>query len=145
MKNWLGRVGTICVVGFAFGVGLLYAGTNQAMADIKCKLVQKGTGKGVPAEFSARVKDTFDKLVVCTDTTGNGCTIKVTDSNAVYEVRCFPWNTEFNLPDTTISQISTHHHAPLVENRLLIVKGNGEANFTCTDHVQGIGTYADLK
>lgn len=145
MKSWLRRVGVTCLVGFALFVGLSYAGTDQAMADIKCKLTHKGTGKGVPAEFSARIKDTIDKLYACVDTTGNGCTIKVPDSAALYEVRCFPWNTEYNLVDTTLTQVNTGRHAPEVEKRLLIVKGNGEANFSCRDWKPDVSTYSGLK
>lgn len=145
MKSWFGRVGVICLLGFALFVGMSYVSPDQATADIKCKLVHKGSGKGVPAEFSARVKDTIDKLYACVDTTGNGCTIKVPDSNAVYEVRCFPWNTEYNLVDNTLSQVTTGRHAPVVEKRLLVVKGNGEANFSCTDWTPVAGTYTNLK
>ncbi len=145
MRSWFGRVGVICLLGFALFVGLSYAGPGQAMADIKCKLTHKGTGKGIPAEFSARVKDTIDKLYACVDTTGNGCTIKVPDSNAVYEVRCFPWNTEYNLVDNTLSQVNTGRHAPVVEKRLLVVKGNSDANFTATDWKPEASTYSSLK
>lgn len=145
MKSWFGRVGVICLLGFAIFSGLSYAGPQQAMADLKCKLVNKSTGKGVPAEFSARVKDTVDKLYACVDTTGNGCTIKVPDSNAVYEVRCFPWNTEYNLVDDTIPLINTGRHAPVVEKRLLVVKGNGDASFTCVDWKPATSTYSGIK
>ncbi|HHT9120736.1 MAG TPA: hypothetical protein ACFYD3_09400 [Candidatus Hypogeohydataceae bacterium YC41] len=145
MKRWLGRVGVICLVSFAFFVGVSYVGSEQAMADIKCKLVHKATGKGVPAEFSARVKDTIDKLYACVDTTGNGCTIKVPDPSAVYEVRCFPWNSEFGLVDTSLTQVNTGHHPPQVEKRLLVVKGSGEANFSCVDWKPGVDTYSNLK
>ncbi|HHT9131002.1 MAG TPA: hypothetical protein ACFYED_00750 [Candidatus Tripitaka californicus] len=145
MKSWFGRARVICLVGFAFFVGLSYAGPQQAMADLKCKLVNKSTGKGVPAEFSARVKDTIDKLYACVDTTGNGCTLKVPDSNAVYEVRCFQWNTDYNLVDNTLPQTNTGRHAAVVEKRMLVVKGNGEANFTCVDWKPDSSTYSNLK
>ncbi len=145
MKSWFGRVGIVCLMSFALFLGLSYVSIDKASADIKCKLVNKSTGKGVPAEFSARKKDSVDPLFACIDTTGNGCTIKVPDSNAAYEVRCFPWNTEYSLVDTSLTQVTSGRHAPDVEKRLLVVKGSGDANFSCSDWAPASSTYTDLK
>lgn len=122
-----------------------YSFSDQAVAGIKCKLVNKDTGKGVPAEFSARVKNTATPVFVCIDTTGSGCTINVPDSGKTYEVRCFPWNPEMGLVDSTIPVYVSGHHAPVVEKRLIIATGNGSANFECKDFKAHYSLYEDAK
>lgn len=131
--------GMICfsVASFSF--------SDQATAGIKCKLVNKDTGKGVPAEFSARVKNTIDPVYACIDTTGNGCTINVPDPSKTYEVRCFPWNPEHGLVDSTLPIYFSGHHAPVVVKRLIIASGNGSANFECKNRKEHHSLYEDAK
>ena len=108
-----------------------YSFSDQAVAGIKCKLVNKDTGKGHPAEFSARVQNHSDPVYVCIDSSGSGCTINVPDTGKKYEVRCFPWNAHHGLVDSTLPVYFSGHHAPVVSDRLKITSGSGSASFEC--------------
>lgn len=144
MSRWFKMAGAIALMSFVAFTITSYS-SAQAYAGIKCKLVNKETGKGVPAEFSARVKDTIDPLFACIDTTGNGCTINVPDPGKTYEVRCFPWNADLGLVDTTLTQVITGRHAAVVDTRLIVTKGDGAAEFSCRNFAPAPSTYTDMK
>ncbi len=136
MKSWLRCKGIICIVGFALFVGLSYTGAGQAIAGITCKLTSGG--HGIPAQFQARKAHTSDPVVLCLDTSGSGCTLEV--GSGSYEVRCYPWDVANGMVCENVPK-EVNHPTPIVEKRLLIVDGGGSANFTATDHVQGLSTY----
>lgn len=141
MSRWFRMAGVFVLAGFAF---VVTGSGNQAVADVKCKLVNKDTGKGIPAEFSARVKDTIDPLFACIDTTGNGCSIKA-DPGKTYEVRCFPWNPSQGLVDNTLSEVYSGTHAPVLEKRMFICKGDASLEFSCKNFKPASSTYTEAK
>lgn len=145
MRSLLKMVGTVVLGGLVCFSVASYSFSDQAVAGIKCKLVNKDTGKGAPAEFSARVQNSIDPTYVCIDSTGAGCTINVPDTGKQYEVRCFPWNAEHGLVDSTLPVYFSGHHAPVLECRMKIASGNGDANFECKEWKEHHSLYEDAK
>ncbi|MFQ5957127.1 MAG: hypothetical protein ACE5KK_05085 [Candidatus Brocadiales bacterium] len=145
MRSLLRAAGALVLGGLVCFSVASYSFSDQAVAGIKCKLVNKDTGKGAPAEFSARVKNTIDPVYACIDTTGSGCTINVPDSGKTYEVRCFPWNKEHGLVDSTLPVYFSGHHAPVVTKRMVVATGSGSANFECKAWKEHHSLYEDAK
>ncbi|HCN19243.1 MAG: hypothetical protein A2060_04040 [Planctomycetes bacterium GWA2_50_13] len=145
MRSLLKMVGTVVLGGLVCFSVASYSFSDQAVAGIKCKLVNKDTGKGAPAEFSARVQNSIDPTYVCIDSTGAGCSINVPDTGKQYEVRCFPWNAEYGLVDSTLPVYVSGHHAPVLDCRMKIASGNGDANFECKEWKEHHSLYEDAK
>ncbi len=145
MRSLLRLAGVVVLGGLVCFSVASYSFSDQAVAGIKCKLVNKDTGKGCPAEFSARAKNTIDPIYTCIDTTGSGCTINVPDSGKQYEVRCFPWNKDYGLVDSTLPIYVSGHHAPVLGCRMKIASGSGGADFECKNWKEHHSLYEDAK
>ena len=76
---------------------------------------------------------------------GAGCSINVPDTGKQYEVRCFPWNAEYGLVDSTLPVYVSGHHAPVLDCRMKIASGNGDANFECKEWKEHHSLYEDAK
>lgn len=145
MRSLLRTAGAVVLGGLVCFSVASYSFSDQAVAGIKCKLVNKDTGKGNPAEFSARVKNTVDPVYICIDNSGSGCTINVPDTGKQYEVRCFPWDSHAGLVDSTLPVYVSGHHAPVVKCRMKITGGNGGADFECVAWKEHHSLYEDAK
>lgn len=127
MKKYMKR-GLITIAGIAvLGMSVFSFSSSGIAGTVRVKCVDRDTGNNQPAEFNARVKDSVDSLYTCTSPDGSGCEISV-PGNGPYEVRCFPFNTEYGQPTVNISIIQGGKQYDL-ETPLFIVDDGASVEF----------------